>query len=177
MNAIDIAILIIIAVSVLFAVYRGFLASLMGLAAALLSLGGAFVLGPRAASWLAANTGLPSIFATYMDVSSLVGDSSLASTAVQNISGTALDAVMKSVNIPECIETLLYSNLQNASFASVGLTTVNEYISATIVSAALQIGGFAQEFYVGVLAQHNGTAGGAGRIERTFTSEAYRISA
>ena len=48
MNAIDIAILIIIAVSVLFAVYRGFLASLMGLAAALLSLGGAFVLGPRA---------------------------------------------------------------------------------------------------------------------------------
>ena len=146
MNAIDIAILIIIAISVLFAVYRGFLASLMGLAAALLSLGGAFVLGPRAASWLAANTGLPSIFATYMDVSSLVGDSSLAATAVQNISGTALDAVMKSVNIPECIETLLYSNLQNASFASVGLTTVNEYISATIVSAALQVGGFAASF-------------------------------
>ena len=81
-----------------------------------------------------------------MDVSSLVGDSSLASTAVQNISGTALDAVMKSVNIPECMETLLYSNLQNASFASVGLTTVNEYISATIVTAALQIGGIAESF-------------------------------
>ncbi|MBR5382771.1 MAG: CvpA family protein [Clostridia bacterium] len=154
MNAIDIAVLVIIAVSVLFAVYRGFLASLMGLGAALLSLGGAFVLGPRAASWLAANTGLPSFLATYMDVSSLVGDSSLAATAVQNISGTALDAVMKSVDIPECMETLLRSNLLNASFASVGLTTVNEYISATIVSAALQIGGFVASFLACFIVLH-----------------------
>ena len=112
MNAIDIAILIIIAVSVLFAVYRGFLASLMGLAAALLSLGGAFVLGPRAASWLAANTGLPSIFATYMDVSSLVGDSSLASTAVQNISGTALELNRLGAQIRDAASQIREADLQ-----------------------------------------------------------------
>ena len=142
MNIIDLVLLAVLFISVIFAVYRGSVASLLGVAACILSLVFSLLAAPRLARVLSGNQGLSSLLATYTDSASLVGDYSLATTQVAGISTSALEAVMKSVRLPDALSGILRSNLSNAVFAGAGLITVNEYVSATIVSVVLQAGSF-----------------------------------
>jgi len=154
MNMIDFLILLVLFVSAAFAVYRGFVASALGLAACLLSLAAAFLAGPRLAAALSQNQGLTELLATYTDAGSLVGDYSLSITKVNTISKLAVEAVLKSVGLPAMMQSILQSNLTAAAFSQAGLTTVNQYVSATIVQVILRIGCFVLCFFLCTLALH-----------------------
>jgi len=154
MNIIDVLLLLVVFVSVIFAVYRGAVASLLGLAACLLSLMCALIAGPYLASALGGNQGVTSMLSTYTDAGSLVGDSSLASTAVQGMSEATIEAVLKSVHLPDSMESILRNTLSNSVFAAAGKRTVNEYVSATIVSVVLQAVSFVLCFLLCFLALH-----------------------
>jgi len=156
MNIIDFLLLGLLFASAAFAVYRGSVASLLGLAACLLSLLCAVIAGPRLAVLLGRNQGLTSLLTTYTDAGSLVGDAALASTAVEGMSDATMQAVIKSVHLPDAISDILRYNLSAAMFSSAGLHTVNEYVSATIVSVLLQAVSFVACFLLCFLALHMG---------------------
>ena len=154
MNIIDFLLLLVIAVSVAFAVYRGSVASLLGLAACLVSLVIALYAGPLLASALGGNQGVTDLLTTYSDAGSQVGDYALATTQVNTMSEATLEAVIKSVHLPDSIERILHQNLAARVFTSAGMRTVNEYVTATIVSVLLEAGSFVIAFLLCCLALH-----------------------
>lgn len=147
MNTADIVILAVMALSVVYGVYHGFVASVFSLAATGLSVFCAFTFGPRAAEWISALPQVKQTLAGYTDAVVRVGDFDLAGTKVAGLTGNVVETVMKSVRLPEALEKLLRSNLTDAALADTGAKTVNEYVSGTIVSSAISVISFLAVFF------------------------------
>lgn len=154
MNIIDLALLLVLFISIIFGIYRHSISSLLGLAACLFSFLFAFMAGPQLAAWLGSNQGLTGMLASYTDASSLVGDFSLASTKVAGMSESTLEAVIKNVDLPQCIELILRDNLASAIFERSGVITVNDYIASTIVTAILQSASFVVCYFLCFIVLH-----------------------
>ncbi len=139
MNVIDIGILIIIGASVVYGLYRGFVHTLLSVACCLISVFVAFSYGPKLSAMISGSQGVTSTLATYTDAVARVGDYGLASTPVSQLSDNVIQQVLSSVSLPEPIEAILRNNLQGQVFAKDGLTTVNDYVSNTVVAIAVDI--------------------------------------
>lgn len=139
MNVIDIVILVIMVASIVYGLYRGFLHTLLSVACCLISVLVAFAYGPKLADLVSSSQGVSSTLATYTDAVTRVGDYSLASTPVSQLSDGVIQQVLDSVALPESIASILRGNLKNQTFEGTGLTTVNDYVSNTVVAVAVNI--------------------------------------
>lgn len=137
MNIIDLVILILLACSIIFAAYRGSVSALWGLAASLAAFPLTYLISPHITAWLGSNRGIMELLATYTDANALVGDYTLATTAVHSMSQSALQAVINSLSLPDTILDILKTNMTQNVFAASGLTTVNDYVAYTIVATSL----------------------------------------
>jgi len=138
MNIIDIALLIVLFVSIAFGVYRGAVSSLFGLAAGVLSFPLSMYLSPLLTQFLGSNRGVMELLSTYTDANTLVGNYSLATTTVAGMSEASIQAVINSLTLPDSILSILHSNMLQQIFSASGLVTVNDYVSYTIIVIALQ---------------------------------------
>ncbi len=139
MNIIDIIILVILGVSMIYGVYRGFVHTLLSVACCLLSVLIAFAFGPRLSAIVSNSKGVSSTLATYTDAVARVGDYDLAAANVSQLSDSLVNQVLESVSLPQSIQNILRSNLSNQTFAGTGLSTVNDYVSNTVVAVAINI--------------------------------------
>lgn len=139
MNIIDGLILVVIGISTVFGLYHGFIQTVANMAGSLLSLGAGFVLGPRLAKQLSGNAALMQTLATYTDAVARVGDRTLASSPVSGLSRATVDAVLGGVSLPPQLSEFLKHNLVTEAFSGSGKVTVNDYVSGTVVGAALQV--------------------------------------
>lgn len=139
MNVVDIVILAIVAVSVIYGFYHGFVQTVLSVACCLAAIVLAFNFGPRLSGVLRSNQGVTSTLATYTDAVARVGDYELASTPVEDMSENVVEQVLSSVKLPDSIAAILRSNLTSDAFAGTGLTTVNDYVSNTVVAAAVNV--------------------------------------
>lgn len=154
MNIIDIALLLILLSSIIFGVYRGSVAALWGLAASVAAYPLTLLLSPHIASLLGSNPVVMELLTTYTDANALVGDYTLATTAVQGISQSALKAVINSLTLPQSILDILESNMVSCVFAASGLVTVNDYVAYTIVAVSLKAVCFVCTYALCSLALH-----------------------
>ncbi len=138
-NIIDIGILVILGASLVYGLYRGFVHTILSVACCLLSVFLAFAYGPKLAAVVSGNQGISSTLATYTDAIARVGDYSLASTPVSQLNDNVIQQVLNSVSLPEPIANILQSNLKTQAFSGTGLTTVNDYVSNTVVGIAVNI--------------------------------------
>lgn len=139
MNIIDIIILVILGVSMIYGVYRGFVHTLLSVACCLLSVLIAFAFGPRLSAIVSNSKGVSSTLATYTDAVARVGDYDLAAANVSQLSDSLVNQVLENVSLPQSIQNILRSNLSNQTFAGTGLSTVNDYVSNTVVAVAINI--------------------------------------
>lgn len=151
MNIIDIVILVIIAASVIYGIYRGFVQTILSVACCLLSGLLAFSFGPKLAAAVSNYEGVSSTLATYTDAVARVGDYSLASTPVDQLSDGIIQQVLSSVTLPAPIASILENNLKSKAFEGTGLTTVNDYVSNTVVAVAINALSFIVCFAVSYL--------------------------
>ncbi|MBQ7657237.1 MAG: CvpA family protein [Clostridia bacterium] len=138
-NIIDIAIIVILGASVVYGFYRGFVHTLLSVACCLISVVLAFSFGPKLAAIVSGSEGVSSTLATYTDAVARVGDYNLASLSVDQLPVDRIDQILSSVSLPEPIANILGSNLKGKVFADAGLTTVNDYVSNTVVGVAVNI--------------------------------------
>ncbi len=138
-NIIDIAIIVILGASLVYGLYRGFVHTLLSVACCLISVVLAFVFGPKLAAMVSGSEGVSSTLATYTDAVARVGDYNLASLPVDQLPVDRIDQILSSVSLPEPISNILSSNLKGKVFESAGLTTVNDYVSNTVVGVAVNI--------------------------------------
>ena len=137
MNVIDIVILVVLGASLIYGFYRGFVHTILSVACCLLSVFLALTYGPKLSAVVSGSQGVSSTLATYTDAVARVGDYSLASIPVSQLSDGLIDQVLQSVSLPEPIANILQNNLKSQSFAGTGLTTVNDYVSNTVVAVAV----------------------------------------
>jgi uncharacterized membrane protein required for colicin V production len=155
MNLVDWVILGIIGISVLFGMYRGFIASVASMGGCLLSLGAGYWLSPRLAEFVRNNTTLGNTLMSYTDAATRLKDASLSSMSVAGLSAENISAILSRVSLPPPLDSLLKNNLEQEVYKATGLTQdVGHYVTQTIVSALMNVLCFVACFIAAMIVFH-----------------------
>lgn len=140
LNIVDYIIIGVVAISVLFGLYRGFVASVLSMGGGLISFLSSFALYPKLAALIQNNQELQRTLLHYTDASSRIGDLELALTNVINLGRDGIDQVLQNVNLPAPLDDILRVNLENLVYGTQGAaSTVADYVSQTILQASINI--------------------------------------
>ena len=141
MNVIDIVILAIIAISVLFGFYRGFIQTVLKLGGCLLSFVGAFFLFPKLSDVVSSNPDITRLIGSYTDAGSLLGDLDLSNQVVSTLSEGSIAQIVQKANLPTPIDNLLQHNLASQVFAPLGQAgqNVGDYVNQTLISVSINV--------------------------------------
>ena len=140
MNVVDYVIIGVIGVSVLFGLYRGFVASVLNVGGGLISFLASFALYPKLAALIQNNQELQRTLLHYTDASSRIGDLELALTNVLNLGKEGIEQVLQNVNLPAPLDSILRVNLENLVYGTSGAaTTVADDVSQTSLQASINI--------------------------------------
>ena len=139
-NIVDYVIVGVIAVSVLFGLYRGFISGVLNLGGGLISFLLSFWLYPGLAAMIQNNQELQRTLLHYTDASSRIGDLELALTNVGALAREGVEQVVTNVGLPAPLDAILRVNLENLVYGVTGAaTTVADYVSQTILQASINI--------------------------------------
>lgn len=111
MNVVDYVILGIVGISFLFGLYRGFVTSVLGLAAVLAAMFAAYALAPQLSDAICQNETVVQTLIHYTDASSRLGDVELSTRAVAGLDATSIAEIVERANLPAPFDALLQSNL------------------------------------------------------------------
>ena len=111
MNIIDILILVVLGVSVVFGMYRGFISGVLSVAALIGAAALAFMLSGDLAAWLKGNETLVETLMYYTDAGSRVSNLDLSLLSVSQISESTLAQILKSANLPAAFESAFLSGI------------------------------------------------------------------
>ena len=140
MNIVDYIAIGILAVSLLFGFYRGFVASVLNTGGGLIAFGLSFVLYPKLTALIQTNDGLVRTLLHYTDASSRIGDLELALTNVVTLGREGIEQVLANVKLPAPLDSILRVNLENLVYGTSGAAaTVSDYVSQTILQASINI--------------------------------------
>ena len=140
MNIVDYVIIGVIAVSVLFGMYRGFIAGVLSMGGGLISFLSSFALYPRLAALIQNNQELQRTLLHYTDASSRIGDLELALTGAASLDQEGIGHVLANVSLPAPLDSILRVNLENLVYGASGsAATVADYVSQTILQASINI--------------------------------------
>ena len=140
MNIVDYVIIGVVAVSVLYGLYRGFVASVLSMGGGLVSFLAAFALYPKLAELIQNNEELQRTLLHYTDASSRIGDLELALTNVVNLGREGIQQVLSNVQLPAPLDSILQVNLENLVYGTQGAaSTVSDYVSQTILQSSINI--------------------------------------
>ena len=138
MNPFDLIITAVLALSVVYAVYRGAVQTVLNTGALILAVLLAYPLSLPLSDAVAGNTAITSQLLTYTDALARVGDVELANTPVTGISQETMDRVIDSVGLPPALMEILRRNL--ASGAKIESDrTVNDYVQSAVLASAIRI--------------------------------------
>ena len=147
MNIVDWIIVGIVGISVLFGLYRGFIASVASLGATLLSWGGSYLLTPTAVDFVTSNTSLRETLASNINISKQLGDD--AGSMVAGLSTDQIAGICE--KIPKPLDTIVEKMLSSAGNAA---GSVSDYIRDHLVDAALNVICFIGCFLILMLTAH-----------------------
>ena len=155
MNPVDWVILGIIAVSVLFGMYRGFIASVASMGGSLVSLGLSYWLSPKVAEFLRNNTSLSNTLMSYADAATRLKDSALSGMSVQGLTSESISSILSRASLPAPLDKLLQNNLEQQVYRAADIPQdVGHYVTQTIVSALMNVICFVITFIVLLIIFH-----------------------
>ena len=135
MNILDIIILVVLGVSVVFGLYRGFISGVLSVAALIGSAVLAFACSGELASWLQGNKTLVDTLLYYTDAGSRIQSLDLSLLSVAQVTESALMQILESANLPAAFETAFVEQIAISS----GAQTISAVLSQTIVNVSLSI--------------------------------------
>ena len=137
MNIVDMAVLILLGISVLIGMYRGFIASVASLGGCFLSLGISAWMTPKLAAWVQSNSGMMEYLRSV--IKTRIGDLNPAGGGAAGL------------QLPGPLKILLQENMQKQVF---GNADPGYYVSQTIISAILSVLCYLACFLVCLLVLH-----------------------
>lgn len=153
MNIIDILILIIIGVSVIFGMHRGFISGVLSVAALIGAAALALVTSGDLAAWLKGNETLVETLMYYTDAGSRVSNLDLSLMNVSLVTEGTLAQILQSANLPAAFESAFITAVEAASASmTASAMTIAELLSQTIVNVSISILSFLICFFLAYLA-------------------------
>ncbi len=147
MNPVDWVILGVLGISVLFGLYRGFIASVASMGGCLISLAASFWLTPQVVEFVRDKTPLANTLSTYADAATRLKDSALSSLDVAGLTSENISSILSRASLPAPLDRLLQSNLESKAFADIP-QKVGNYVTETIVTALMNVICFVATFVV-----------------------------
>lgn len=147
MNIIDIIICAILGLSLVSGMYKGFITSTL----ALFGFAGAWAGAYRTYAYLSgavqANEGIMGILTSVLSGADMLGSKTTANTLVSAINEGNLATVLEGLNMP-FIKSALESNILTRAFEGMGLSTLADYLTQTLLVSALNVFSFVVMFAV-----------------------------
>lgn len=141
MNLLDLALILVIVVSVMLGAYRGFVVSALKTASFFVSWILAYLLHPLL-SWMLGGQGMMQTLINYTEgAAKLKFDTPLqmVTTPITQLDASTLNGLVNDSSLVSPFGNLVKSNMASQAFASQGLTTVGEYFNYTVANATLNI--------------------------------------
>ena len=138
MNLFDLIIMAVLALSVVYAVYRGAVQTVLNTGALILAVLLAYPLSVPLSDAVAGNTAITSQLLTYTDALARVGDIELANTPVTGIAPETVERVIDSVGLPEALTLILRRNMESGARITSD-RTVNDYVQSAVLASAIRI--------------------------------------
>lgn len=145
MNIIDILILTVLAASVIFGMYRGFISGVLSVGALIAAAVVAFMVSGNLAAWLQGNETLVETLMYYTDAGSRIRDLDLSMLAANQVSQGALGQILESARLPEAFKVAFLGAMEQAPAGM----TVSALLSQTIVNVSISILSFLICFLIG----------------------------
>ena len=155
MNPVDWVIIGILGISILFGLYRGFIASVASMGGSLISLGLSFWLSPMVSDFLRNHTSLSNTLMSYADAATRLKDSTLSALKVQGLSAESISSILSRASLPAPLDRLLQNNLEQQVYKTANMPQdVGHYVTQTIVSALMNVICFVVTFVVLLILFH-----------------------
>lgn len=151
LNLLDYAILLTIAVFVVAGIHNGFLVSILNNAAYLLSLVAAYIFHPAVSAMLMNRyDDLYTSIVYYAEGEEKLAFLEQAKIPIQNLSPDGLNKIVEGSGsaLPQPVDNLIVSNIQNQVFADNGATTIGDYYNHTIACFVINVFAFLLLFIV-----------------------------
>ena len=141
MNFIDIAILLILAITILGGLYRGFINTALNVCATALSIFFSRVMIPIVSTLVKGNADLFSMLLYYTEGSEYVAitDVELTRAPISSISSEQLQVVLQNADMPIPMNRCVLRNIASEAFSKSGVTTLGDYFNQTIVCVVINI--------------------------------------
>ena len=152
MNIIDILIFVVLGVSVIFGMYRGFISGVLSVAALIGAALLAFMMSGDLSAWLMQNETLVETLMYYTDAGGRVSNLDLSLLSVAQVSEGTLSQILQSAHLPAAFESAFISAVEAASASmTAGAMTIAELLSQTIVGVSISILSFLICFFLAYL--------------------------
>ncbi len=150
MNFIDIAILLILAITVLGGLYRGFVSTALNVGATVVSMLLGRLLIPIVSGLVKGSEDLFQMMLYYTEGSEYVAitDVELTRAPISGISSEQLHTVLQNADMPLPMDRCVMKNIASEAFSSSGVTTLGDYFNQTIVCVVINILAFMLLFVV-----------------------------
>lgn len=148
MNLINLIFILLIIVTVLEGLYKGFLHSSLSLGAFFLSTLTSFIFYPVVSAAVKASPSLFKFLLYYTEGAEKIKNFEDASLAVSSISPDKLSTIINTSTAGQPFQSLIKQNIESQAFASQGLATIGEYFNMTMVCVVLNILSFLLVFVI-----------------------------
>jgi uncharacterized membrane protein required for colicin V production len=148
MNWVSIFFILVIVITVLEGLHRGFLHSALSLGTFFLSIITAFLLGPVVSSALKANRPIFSFLLYYTEGAEKIVNFEQSRMLVSDLTPAQADAIIANSSVTEPFATLIRQNVDTKAFVSSGMQTIGEYFNMTMVCVVLNVLAFALVFLI-----------------------------
>ena len=147
MNLIDAFIILILGMFVLAGIYKGFLPTVMSLAADVISWASGMIFMPIVSRLVTGNQSIFNMLLYYSEGSEFIGDVELAKTAVTELNSTQITNIVNNSSLPTPFSKEILTNINNRAFEANGAVTLGDYYSQTIVCVVVNIISFLILFF------------------------------
>ncbi|MEZ4628384.1 MAG: hypothetical protein R2912_10005 [Eubacteriales bacterium] len=141
MNFIDIAILLILAITILGGLYRGFVSTALNIGATIGSILFGRILIPLVSGLIKGSADLFNMMLYYTEGSEYVAitDVELTRAPISSISAEQLHTVLQNADMPIPMDRCVMKNIASEAFRDSGVTTLGDYFNQTIVCVVINI--------------------------------------
>ena len=141
MNFIDIAILLVLAITILGGLYRGFVSAALNVCATAAAILFGRILIPLVSGIVKGSADLFQMLLYYTEGSEYVAltDVELTRAPIAQISSEQLHTVLQNADMPLPMDRCVMKNIASEAFSSSGVTTLGDYFNQTIVCVVINI--------------------------------------
>lgn len=132
----DYFVILVIGISVLYGIYKGFLSSAISMLSTVLSWIGALIFTDNLAAFFQQKTGVLEQIVYFVQANEKISDVTLRKAELDSLSAATISDAIQNANMPEFFKGFISDNVANRTFNAV--STLGDYFDYTVASVIFE---------------------------------------